>query len=66
MSSKVFSISLQTETLEKLDNIRGLVPRSSYIANVLLNHLKNGNTSDRKDQRRGNQEAPKQLLKDES
>ena len=40
MSTTQISITLQEQTLEKLDKICGLVPRSAYIENVLAEHLK--------------------------
>ena len=40
MSSKIFSISVPEKTLKKLDSMRGLVPRSAYIVNILSSHLK--------------------------
>jgi len=40
MSLKVTSISFHIETLEKLDKTRGLIPRSTYIDDVLSKHLK--------------------------
>lgn len=35
-----FSISLTSETLKALDRKRDLIPRSSYIERVLVEHLK--------------------------
>jgi len=40
MSLRVTSISFQKETLEKLDKTRGLIPRSTYVEDILSNHLK--------------------------
>ena len=43
MSAKIFSLSFQERTLKKVDSIRGLVPRSTYIENIISIHLKNQN-----------------------
>jgi len=38
---KIFSISLSDELFEKLEEVRGLIPRSTYI-NYLLSKLLQG------------------------
>lgn len=35
MSSVKITITLAEKTLDKVDNIRGLVPRSTYIADIV-------------------------------
>lgn len=36
----IISISLKKELLEQIDNVRGLVPRSTYIVKILKDNLK--------------------------
>jgi hypothetical protein len=42
MKSVIVCISLNPKTLEKIDNIRGLIPRSAWIGDILNKNLKIG------------------------
>jgi len=44
MSTVNFSVTIKAETLEKLDRIRGLIPRSTFIEKVLSENLKENKT----------------------
>jgi len=45
VSSVKITITIAEKTLDKVDNVRGLVPRSTYIADIVEKKCKRGKKS---------------------
>jgi hypothetical protein len=43
MDTKTITISLEKETISKLDDLRGMIPRSRLITKILINFLEENN-----------------------